>query len=295
MNPQIGFYLMSRRGLYVLKKFTEDFGRDAISYVVSAPDPAVRDDPFEAIQQFAQVHGIDFYVKQAAVKQSSDVVMKFAVGWRWLIKEQEKLIVFHDSLLPKYRGFAPLVNCLINGDRITGVSAVYAADDYDKGEMIAQKSVTLNYPIKINDLIQQIEPVYHDLISGIFRKLVAGEQFVSVAQNEEAATYSPWLDSKDYSIDWAWSSEKIKRFVDAVGYPYDGAKVHVGERTYVVEEVDPVPDVHVEHRSRHIGKILAMKDGVPVVICGQGLLALKKIASVNGDASLINFRTRFLP
>ena len=71
-----------------------------------------------------------------------------AVSWRWMIKHpKNKLIVFHDSILPKYRGFAPLVNMLINGEKEIGVSAIFGADEYDS-EIISEKT-TISYPIKI--------------------------------------------------------------------------------------------------------------------------------------------------
>ena len=69
---------------------------------------------------------------------------KFAIGWKWIIDNTSQLIVLHDSLLPKYRGFSPLVNSLINGDTLTGVTALFASSEYDKGEIIEQAQIGLD-------------------------------------------------------------------------------------------------------------------------------------------------------
>ena len=49
--------------------------------------------------------------------------------------------------MPKYRGFAPLVNSLVNGEKIIGVTALFASEEYDNGDIIMQSSVDITYPI----------------------------------------------------------------------------------------------------------------------------------------------------
>ena len=112
----IAFYVMNSKGLFVLKSFIEKFGANAIGYVVCEQDKAVQYDGFQAIKKLATNNNILFYPRaQFDVEiEKKFSGLKFAIGWRWLIKNETNLIVFHDSLLPKYRGFAPLVNSLIN-------------------------------------------------------------------------------------------------------------------------------------------------------------------------------------
>ncbi|MBE0472307.1 MAG: hypothetical protein IBX55_22710 [Methyloprofundus sp.] len=122
----IAFYIMNSKGLFVLKRFIKKFGANAISYVVSEKDKAVQYDSFPAIKQLAQKNNIPFYQRtQFDVEiENKFSGLKFAIGWRWLIKNETSLIVFHDSLLPKYRGFAPLVNSLINKELRGGNSFI---------------------------------------------------------------------------------------------------------------------------------------------------------------------------
>src|SRR6218665_1531039 len=136
---KIGLYLMGLKGLYTLRALLEHTGPSyagSLVFVVAAKDKNVQNDYFEDIKSLALDHSIPFFEQDALpVPVKADVV--FAISWRWLIKEDlDKLIVFHDSLLPKYRGFNPLVTALIEGDREIGVTAIQANHEFDKGNII---------------------------------------------------------------------------------------------------------------------------------------------------------------
>jgi methionyl-tRNA formyltransferase len=64
-----------------------------------------------------------------------------------LIALDVPLVVFHDSILPQYRGFNPLVSALINGDSRVGVTAM-GTDEFDKGDIIGQRTIAINIPSK---------------------------------------------------------------------------------------------------------------------------------------------------
>jgi len=168
-----------------------------------------------------------------------------------------------------------------------------ASNEYDKGDIIAQKSFEINYPIKISEAIDKIEPLYFELVDEIFTEIKNGEQLNVIKQDESKVSYSLWLDSEDYFIDWSWGADKIKRFVDAVGYPYDNAKAYLNGEIVKFIDVEIVEDIVVEHRERHIGKVIFIKDGMPVVVCSDGLIGLKEIRDENDNEVFINFRSRF--
>jgi methionyl-tRNA formyltransferase len=292
---KIAFYIMNSKGFYVLQNFINKFGSEAIAYVVSSEDKNIQKDFFNEIKELSQKEKIKFFTR------SEDIVniekrfngFKFAIGWRWIIKDERNLIVFHDSLLPKYRGFAPLVNSLINNENRGGVTALFASSEYDKGDIIAQKSFEINYPIKIGEVINQIEPLYFELVEDIYTTIKDNKKIQAIKQDESKATYSLWLDSEDYFIDWSWSAEKIKRFVDAVSYPYDNAKSYLNGKIVKFVDVEIIEDIFVENRERHIGKVIFIKDGVPVVVCRDGLIGLKDIRDSENNEIFVNFRSRF--
>jgi methionyl-tRNA formyltransferase len=95
----------------------------------------------------------------------------------------------------------------------------------------------------------------------------------TTSQDETLATYSIWRDEYDYIIDWSKSAEYIKRFIDAVGYPYKGAFTTWGNTRYYIKDSFVVEDVVVENRVS--GKVLFNNDISLIIVCGSGLLGVK--------------------
>ncbi len=291
---KVAFYIMNSKGYFVLKNFIDKFGSKNIEYVVSSIDRNIKKDYFEEIENLAIKFKINFFNRFDSFLdiENSFQGYKISIGWRWLIKNELCLIIFHDSLLPKYRGFAPLVNALINQEKILGVTALFASSEYDKGNIISQQNLKISYPIKIDEVIKEIEHLYFNLVENIYRKIVSNKKLKSRIQNENKATYSLWLDNKDYFVDWTWSAKKIKRFIDAVGYPYDSAKAYLNDKIVRLINVKIVEDVAVEHRDRHIGKVIFIKDGIPVIVCKKGLIRIEEIRNEKDEKLKINFRSR---
>lgn len=291
---KIAFYLMNEKGYFVLENFIKMHGDNPIEYIVTNQDNNLQKDYYNEILELANKYAIKIFNKDDDIKEAEDNFSgyKFAIGWRWIIHNEKDLVVFHDSLLPRYRGFAPLVNSLINGEKMIGVTALFASKDYDKGDIIRQKSLEIDYPIKIDQLIKQILPLYNELVEEIYQIIRDNKNILSQKQNEISSTYSMWLDSEDYFVDWSWSAKKIKRFVDAVAYPYDCAKASLNGQIVKFLEVVEYNDVTIENRDRHIGKIIFMDNGCPVIVCKNGLLKLLHIQHEEEKIQL-SFRSRF--
>lgn len=289
---KIGFFCMTQKGYVVLKNFISTFGRDKINYVISNRDNNVSIDYYDQIHTICTDNNILFYNKNEIDSSSLDEDYKIAISWRWIIPSYKNLIVFHDSLLPKYRGFSPLVNMLVNGEKKIGVTALFASKEYDRGDLLAQRYIDINYPIKILKAINDISILYSNMVVDIYKKL-SDNNIIPVKQDERSASYSIWLDENDYYIDWYWDAEKIKRFIDAVGHPYDGAKSFINDKVYYIFDAIIIEDVFIEDRKRHIGKVIFFKDSKPVVICGKGLLLLNDIRDQENNITNIKFRSRF--
>ena len=115
-----------------------------------------------------------------------------------------------------------------------------------------------------------------------------------VAQDETLATYSLWRDDQDYDIDWTRSAEEIRRFVDAVGTPYLGAATRLKQVRARVLDADVGEDVRIENRTP--GKVFAVEDGKPIVVCGTGLLKVVDLVDDDSRVSLLplsSLRVRF--
>lgn len=288
-----GFYVLGKKGYQCLKAFISEFDPSHVSFVISAHDHNIQKDYFKEIQDICKINDIPF--GDIPVSKRKTVTLKFAIGWRWMIRDAENLIVFHDSLLPKYRGFSPLVNALINGESMVGVTALYAGCQYDSGDIIIQKSIEIKYPKKIKEAIEDISILYVEILLHICFKVFTKEDLPFHKQDNTKATFSPWRNEEDYFINWKKSSEYIDRFINAVGFPYNGAKTTInGKKIYILEAI-PLKNVMVEDRSAHIGKILFMSNQKPAIICGEGLIQLSSILDDQGFQLIgkIPFRTRF--
>ena len=271
----IGFFLMTEKGLKVLEAIVGRFGSEHIAWVVGAKDPGLVDDCFDDIASLCRKNHIEFYCKGEEIKRPAEYTI--AVSWRWLIPNIDHLIVLHDSLLPKYRGFAPLPTALINRESTIGVTALLASTEYDRGPILYQNRINLTYPLKIRDAIRLVSLAYVSLVIELMTQLINGKPFVGSEQDEEQATYSLWRDEDDYRISWNNEAPYISRFIDSLGYPYRGASSMMDGVKVRITESEVEPDVRIENRQP--GKIIFSRGGCPVVVCGSGLL---KITGLHG-------------
>lgn len=281
---EVSLFVMSRKGYALLKDIFEGGYAPQIDKVVIAHDKSMVNDYYEEMYSVCKEAGVDVHDKTEKVAISSPYCI--AVAWRWIIplREETKLIVFHDSILPRYRGFAPLVNMLINKEPHLGVTALYASEEYDRGEIINQKTIPVSYPIKITDAINLVTPLYSELICDILNKLRSNEQLISRPQIEAECTYSLWREEDDYNIDWSNSAEDILQFIYSVGYPFKGASSIMEEEVIRIMDAEIYPDVKIENR--HVGKVIFVVKGNPVIVCGSGLLKITSAVSENGESIL---------
>jgi methionyl-tRNA formyltransferase len=291
------FFVMTKKGLYALENFINAFGREAVEFVVSHTDKHVEKDYYDEIKQLCSKNRITFYNKNSKYLFADRFV--FVIGWRWIIKSTGKLYIFHDSLLPKYRGYAPVVSQLMNKENYLGVTCFLSENrfdesDIDKGCIISRQKTRISYPVKISEAIDKVCPIYSELLNNLYRTLISGKIPECTSQNSRSATYSVWRDEEDYMIDWKKDAEYIKRFIDSVGHPYLGAFTKSGTKKIRIIDSVVFPDEKIENRDP--GKVLFIKNNFPVVICGKGLLKITEAIDDNTRQSILplkKFRTRF--
>ncbi|MDP4266848.1 MAG: formyltransferase family protein [Bacteroidota bacterium] len=289
---KISLFLMTQKGYEVLRHIINNNFSYLIDYVIYGVDKNIDKDFSDEIIDLCKKHEIKYSYREDNIIINSDYCI--AISWRWMIKNiNSQLIVIHDSLLPKYRGFAPLVNSLINKEEYIGVTAIYASDEYDRGDIIFKSATKVSYPIKIKDAISKIVDNYNEVIFKIFQSLSSDIRLPAIKQDEKEATYSLWRDESDYLIDWNNTSEYIIRFIDSVGSPYKGAYTFIKNKKILILHAEEVKDVKIENRSP--GKIIFTHDIFPIVICGKGLIKLIEIYDEKGNfyLPLKKFRTRF--
>lgn len=286
-------FAMTEKGYGVVRALVATYP-EIIGAVISSRDAAIQKDYFDEIKDLCVEHGIRFQNRTDSFIIDTTYIM--TISWRWLIKGANglRIIVFHDSLLPKYRGFNPLVTSLINGDTEIGVTAIYATAEYDRGDIIGQSSSRIQYPIKIQQAFEVIQRNFNELALQIASCLQRDIEPTARPQDEALVSYSLWRDEEDYFIDWRLSATCIKRMIDAVGHPYKGAAVLLDGKVVRILEAKVIEDVNINNRAE--GKVLFVTNGKPVVVCGTGLLMIEEGIDEVSRSSIFplkKFRSRF--
>ncbi len=249
-----------------------------VSYRQDDDDAAAGD--FARIRDLCAARGIPLAVEHRLGRDTMAAFdLLFLVGWQYLVDAPApSVIVIHDALLPRYRGFAPTVTALIKGEPRIGVSALRPAAAVDAGPLLGQRGFEISYPITIAEALHRQAREAADLA----RELAAAwPDLTETPQDDAAATYAIWRDRDDGWIDWHAHAAAIARFVDAVGPPYHGALTRYRDQEIIVHAATPLPDLAFELRQP--GKIWRLDHGAAVVVCGTGLLRIDRATTADGS------------
>lgn len=118
----------------------------------------------------------------------------------------------HGSLLPKYRGAAPIQWAVLNGDKTTGVSVQYMAAAMDAGDVIASRETEIGEFETSGELFDRLKTLGAELLVETVRKIASGD-VVRVPQNEADATYTKMLNKEMRPIDWNKSPREIVKHI----------------------------------------------------------------------------------
>ena len=174
----------------------------------------------------------------------------------------------HASLLPRWRGAAPIQATIAAGDRETGITVMYMNEGLDTGDILLQRNLEI-LPSEtggtLHDRLAQIAP---DALLEALRLLTAGNA-PRIPQDNTHATYAPKLKREHGKIDWSESADAIERKIRAHN-PWPGAFMKVGNQNLKVFSASVV-DLNGQP-----GEILRGDDGL-VVAAGKGGLSLNEV------------------
>lgn len=209
-----------------------------------------------------------------------------ACGWRTIISNEvlsipkKGTILLHGSLLPKYRGFAPITWPIINGDKETGITLFYVNERVDSGDIIGQ----IKYPIKEEDTSLIIYQKATKGAVSLMRKyipLIEKNKAPRIKQNEKEAFYSFSRTPEDGLVDWNKPAVKIYNSIRALTKPYPGAFTYYQNKKLFIWKASLIKKKLMYCGiNGQIGKIIKGK-GVWVVT-GKGILLLETIQPEGG-------------
>ncbi len=244
--------------------------------------------------EFARAHDIQFDVVKSQV-DADRVIQEFqpdvilVCGWYWLIGEailqipEVGVFGIHNSLLPKYRGGAPLVWSIINGDTIVGSSVFQIKPGMDDGPILVNVKVALAEHEDIADALARIEAGLVRTLPEKWEALLAGTAALK-PQDDAQATFVPQRKPKDGRIDWGQNAVTTHNFIRAQTRPYPGAFFMDGDRKISIwkSSVD-VRTGGAEAGSGKPGELLARAADHFVIACGENSALKIMDVSVDGE------------
>ncbi|NOY69531.1 MAG: methionyl-tRNA formyltransferase [Deltaproteobacteria bacterium] len=141
-------------------------------------------------------------------------------------------INIHASLLPRYRGPAPIQWAIIKGEKQTGVTSMLMDKGLDTGEILLSEKTL----ISTDDTAESLHDRLARLGAGVLTKTLAGLENKSIrpiAQNHAQASYAPMLKKKNGHINWRLSAESIQRLVRGL-YPWPGTFFFLNNRRFKI-------------------------------------------------------------
>ena len=180
-------------------------------------------------------------------------------------------INIHASLLPRWRGAAPIQRALLAGDRESGVCIMQMEAGLDTGPVLLRGVCA----IECGDTSGTL----HDRLAGLGARLVvealAGLPLPATAQATEGVTYAAKLGKAEALVDWSKSAQELDRHVRAFN-PFPGAQARLGGETVKLWQAAPADG------SGEIGRILRVDRNGIVVACGAGALAVSELQKAGG-------------
>jgi len=187
---------------------------------------------------------------------------------RWMIELPEYgCINLHASLLPKYRGAAPIQWAIIRGESVTGVTTMKIDEGLDTGDILLRRELPIQSEDTTETLSERLSYMGADLMAETLPKVAVGE-IKPQPQDRAQATFAPILKKEDGRIAWTLRAEEIGWRVRGLK-PWPGAYTSFRSKNLHIWSAAPViGQAALEHEPG----ILLPERGTLRVVCGQGTL-----------------------
>ncbi len=209
-----------------------------------------------------------------------DVVVTAAIGFilppKALAVPSRATLNVHASLLPRWRGAAPIQAAILAGDAETGVTIMMTDEGLDTGPILAQRATPIGPDDTAERLHDRLAQLGADLLLETLPRWLAGE-LAPRPQPETGASLAPPIDKRDGHIDWSQSAAQIDRQVRAYT-PWPSAYTFWAGRRLVVRAVTPLSasQVDLEFERQPPGTVVEVEKEI-YVVAGQGWVRLDVI------------------
>ncbi|MCZ7594392.1 MAG: methionyl-tRNA formyltransferase [Hyphomicrobium sp.] len=245
-----------------------------------------------AFKDYVKASGLGL-VELSTAKEAENLLRQreidigFVCGWYWMLGAELLNRVplgyygIHYSLLPKYRGFAPLVWALINGEKQVGLSLFRFSAGMDEGDIVRQMSLDVGDNDTIADVMQALEDMSQTAVREHWN-LILNRTAVLTRQPAIGATYGAQRRPEHGLIDWRLSAQRIHNFVRAQAPPYPGAFTSADGKKIVILRTT------VDSRTYYgtPGQIIERSDQGLLVTCGEAsALLVERLRTEAGEST----------
>ena len=181
-------------------------------------------------------------------------------------------INMHVSLLPKYRGAAPMQRAIINGERETGVTVMHMAEGLDTGDIIS----SVSFPIGAEDDFEAIHDRSAEIGSELLLRTardIAEGRATRTPQDDAAATYAHKIEKSDCKIDFKRSARELDFMIRGVT-PIPGAYAYLHGKMLKINKAKPID------KKGSPGEVISLNpagEGEIVVACSEGALSILRV------------------
>ncbi len=178
----------------------------------------------------------------------------------------------HASLLPRYRGAAPIQQVILNGEKVTGITIMYMAKGLDEGDIILQKEIEIDPKETYGTLHDKLSRLAPELLLKAI-DLIAEGRAPRISQDHSQATYAHKIDKGETLIDWSLPAPAIERRIRAFD-PHPPAFTYYKGRRIIIGEAEVITASSEKHLP---GEIIDIAEGKLKVATGEGMLAISEL------------------
>lgn len=260
-------------GLAALKRL-RDVDREGLTAAITLDDSHDLRSVFPAIRDYARESGLPLHIARSRAHTSEILAAArptrvFVCGWYWLFDERalalapKGFVGVHNSLLPHYRGGAPLVWALINGETRVGSSIFEFGKGMDEGDIFHQVALDVGPDDAIGDVMPRLESSILEALPSVWRAIAAGDASRR-AQDHSQATYCGQRRPEDGRIEWRMPARRVHDFIRAQSSPYPGAFAMLSGQKVICLRARTLDRPHIGTP----GQVLVVRPSGVVVACG---------------------------
>ena len=178
----------------------------------------------------------------------------------------------HGSLLPEYRGAAPMQRAIIDGKKQTGITTMYMAEGLDTGDMLLKETVDITDSDNFETIHDKLGECGATLIVRTLEGIENGS-VSRISQNEEGATYAAKILKEDCALDFSKSAREIHDLIRGVS-PFPLSFTHTADGKLLKVVASRI--YKEEGELGKAGEVISLEDGITVA-CGKGAVTLTRV------------------